>query len=429
MAIHIAKSIDEVQVVKELAEDEVWSHARRFLKQAPEDPFADHLRWLEQDGHPVACVQVFLHQYPIGRARLGMCLPEYPFVPPALRGRGYFKRIMADLFEWMCGNGYPLAYSHGRKGLYTGIGSAPCYHHCTVLLRVADALRLKAPRAAEHATEDDVARHEELFRRPFPLGRGLQCRDEGWRPDPCCVRLVRAGTSDELAGFLVTSQVLIGQAEDGKQCASFESPKRDDVVTVTDSWAAGKHAAAALLCTVAAEAQALGATWLRLNVRRGDPLARVAVLAGGELRWSAAQERDWTDDGEDVDAFYLADLPLAVEQMQPELNARWQRFGGRVPSAVVLAMGEQRATFELGPELRVTGATPDGAPCVTMSRQAMVRAIMGYATPTELTLLHDGCEIPEACRKVADALFPAREPHLIHENTAFAEPEQFGLVP
>lgn len=34
-----------------------------------------------------------------------------------------------------------------------------------------------------------------------------------------------------------------------------------------------------------------------------------------------------------------------------------------------------------------------------------------------------------ACRATMDALFPAREPHLIHENLAFATPEQFGLVP
>jgi len=429
MAIHIAKSIDEVQAVKELAKDEVWSHARRFLEHARNHPFADHLLWLEEDGRPVACVQVFLHQYPIGCARVGMCLPEYPFVPPALRGRGHFKRLMADLFGWMGDNGYPLAYSHGRKGLYTGIGYAPCYHHCTVLLRVADALRLKAPRMAERATHEDIVRHEGLLRRPFPLGRGMQCRDEGWRPDPRCVRLVRLHNSDELAGFLVTGRVLIRRAADGTRSAGLEAPDRDAVVTVTDSWSAGKQAAAGLLHAVADEARELGATWLRLNVRRQDPLARVAVLAGGELRWSAAQERDWTENGEDVDAFYLADLALAVEQMQPELNARWQRFGGRVPSGVVLATGEEQVTLDLGPDLRVTDAAPDGAPCLRLPRRAMVRAIMGYATPTELAPLHDGCEIPRACRKVADALFPAREPHLIHENAAFAEPEQFGLVP
>lgn len=96
MQVHIAKTIEDVRDVKELAEQETWAHARGFLAGAPTDPFADHLRWLEDDGRPVACVQVFLHQYAIGRAQMGMCLPEYPFVPPDRRGRGYFKRLMVD---------------------------------------------------------------------------------------------------------------------------------------------------------------------------------------------------------------------------------------------------------------------------------------------------------------------------------------------
>lgn len=36
---------------------------------------------------------------------------------------------------------------------------------------------------------------------------------------------------------------------------------------------------------------------------------------------------------------------------------------------------------------------------------------------------------PTACRAVAEALFMAREPHLIHEALAFAKPPQWGLVP
>ena len=59
----------------------------------------------------------------------------------------------------------------------------------------------------------------------------------------------------------------------------------------------------------------------------------------------------------------------------------------------------------------------------------MTRAIMGYATPTELSLLHEDCHVPASCSGLADALFPAREPHLIHEGLAFSKPEQFGLVP
>ena len=208
MQIHIAKTIDDVARAPELAESETWGHARNFLKRVGKDPFADHLRWLEDDGRPVACVQIFLHQYPIGRATVGMCLPEYPFVPPELRGRGHFRRLMADLFQWMRGNGYPLAYSHGRKGLYTHIGYAPCLHHCTVLIRIADAVKVQAPGRAEPATDGDVTANEALFRRPFPLGRGLQCRDEQWRPAPDCVRLATAA-GGEVRGFVVLGQVLV----------------------------------------------------------------------------------------------------------------------------------------------------------------------------------------------------------------------------
>jgi hypothetical protein len=166
-----------------------------------------------------------------------------------------------------------------------------------------------------------------------------------------------------------------------------------------------------------------------LNGRRDDPLARVAVLAGGELRWSAAQERDHTQEGEDVDAFYLADLRLALEQLQPELNARWKKFTGDAPPVVRLRMEEEEVALGLNREVTVLDQVVSDAPCLRLPRQAMTRAIMGYATPTELSLLHEGCDVPAACRSVAEALFVAREPHLIHEGLAFAKPHQFGLVP
>ncbi len=59
----------------------------------------------------------------------------------------------------------------------------------------------------------------------------------------------------------------------------------------------------------------------------------------------------------------------------------------------------------------------------------MTRALMGYATPTELSVIHAGCEVRSDCRAVVDVLFPARKPHVIHEGLAFAEPPEFGLVP
>ena len=424
MQIHVARTLEDVEDVEEIMESDTWSHAREFLGAAATDPFADHLRWLEKGGRSVACVQVFLHRYPIGCALIGMCLPEYPFVPPEFRGRGYFKRLMADLFEWMRGAGYPLAYAHGRKGLYTGIGFAPCFHHCLVLIRVEDAVKVNAQTRAVPATEADIASHVSLFREPFPLGRGLQCRDENWRPDPKCVRLVWSEGKKAVDGFLVGAEVLVRPG-----FADFKAPMAGEILTITDACAKDISAAAALLKTVADEAHAMGFEWIRINCPRGDAMARIAVLAGGELRWCAGQERDYTDDGEDVDAFYLADLRLALEQLLRELNARWKGFTGDAPPAMTLGMDAEEVTLSLGQKVRILEGKPADAPIVCLPRKAMTRAIMGYATPSELSLLHEGCEIPEECRAAADALFVAREPHLIHENWAFARPEQFGLVP
>ncbi len=429
MRVHIAESFEDIRDVEELAGSETWAHARRFLDALPDDPFADHLRWMEEDGRPVACVQVFLHKYAIGRAKVGVCLPEYPFVAPELRGRGHFRAMMSDLFEWMRANGYPLAYSHGRKGLYTGIGYAPCFHHGTVLMRVRDALSISAPCVAEQAAEEDVAAHENLFRRPVPLGRGLQCRDETWRPDPDQLMVVRAGESGDVVAFAVAGQVTVRRPPGEGASALTEPAAPDGVVTVTDCWADHASAAAALLRGLADNAGDIGAGWLRLSVRRDDPIARIAVLAGGEHRWSAAQERNWSGE-EDVDAFYLADLPTALRQMLPELNARWHRFGRASLTVLSLQMGEEpEVALELGPDLRIGERVPGDAACVRMGRKAMTRALLGYATLSELALLHADCDIPACCREVMDALFPVREPHIIHENLAFARPEQFGLVP
>ena len=397
-------------------------HARKFLERVDKDPFADHLRWVEEDGRPVACAQIFLHQYAIGCAAVGMCLPEYPFVPPERRGRGYFTAMMADLFAWMRTNGYPLAYDHGRKGLYTRRGFAPCFHHCIVLIRVSDALRVRAPGATEPATDADVGPNAQAFRLPYPLGRGLQCRDERWQPDPACVLVVRDTT--ELAGFAVLAQV-----KKGHSWAGLVPPEDSAMLTVSDASAADLSVAATLLRGIADRASDAGFEWIRLNCRRADPLARIAVLAGGELRWHAAQERDHTSDGEDVDAFYLADLRLALEQLLPELQARWKAFDGPAPSALRLAVDDEDVTLGLAAGLSLRAGSDDTAPCVMLPRKPMTQAVMGYAAPTELALIHECCEVPASCREVADALFPAREPHLIHENWAFAKPADFDLVP
>jgi len=427
MQIRIAKTLDDVRDVTELTEDKGWEHARKFLAAAPANPFADHLRWMEEDGRPIACVQVFLHQYAIGCAQVGMCLPEYPFVPPELRGHGHFKRLMAGLFDWMGQNGYPLAYDHGRKGLYTGIGFAPCFHHCTVLIRVEDAAKVRVSARAKAATKADVDANADIFRRPFPLGRGLQCRDGRWRPDPRCVRLIR--NNGKIDGFVVLGEVLVGRTPTGRGFAAFKPPEGGEALTITDSWATDVTAAAALLRTAAEEARDAGYGWIRINCHRDDPLARVAVLAGGELRWCAAQERDHTEEGEDVDAFYLADLRLAIEQLLPELDARWQRFTGDAPPALRVCMDDEDVALGLDGDATTLPSAPDDAPCIRLSRKAMARAIMGYASPTELSLIHEGCDVPAQCRALADALFVAREPHLIHENMAFAKPHEFGLAP
>jgi GNAT superfamily N-acetyltransferase len=411
MQIHTATTLEDVRQIDEFLEDATWDHARGFLEAAAGGPHADHLRWMEEDGQPVACVQVFLHRYPIGRATLGMCLPEYPFVPPALRGRGHFKRLMADLFGWCRENGCPLVYSHGRKGLYTGLGYAPCYHHCMVLIRTADACRVLSPLEARVPTPDEVAAHAEALRRSHPLGRGLQCRDEDWTPDPAQCRFVLAD------GGLMGSAVIADTREG------------DTALTVTDARAAGSRAAASLLKAVAAQAESAGFGWLKLNCRRDDPLARMAVLAGGELRWSAGQERNWTDEGEDVDGFYLTDLRLALEQLLPELQARRQAFAGDAPSALRLVADDQTASLWLDGDVVLLNGEAPSAPAVRLPRKAMTQAVMGYAAPSELALLRPGCEVPPDCAGVADAIFPAREPHLIHENMAFAGMDELGLVP
>ncbi len=267
MRTETAKTLDEIRHVKEFTDGDTWAHARKFLARAPKDPFADHYRWIADDAPaPVAGVQVFLHQYPIGRATLGMCLPKYPFVPPELRGRGHFKRLMADLFAWCAASGYPLAYSHGRKGLYTGIGYAPCLHHCAVLLRVPDARAL--------------------------------------------------------------------------------------------------------------------------------------------------------------------DLASAVRQLLPELDAHRRAAAQSIdfPDAIRLATEDQEVALDLTDGVSISQGAGD-APRVVLPRKAMVRMIMGYAMPTELAVLHEGCVIPPEWATAVNALAPTWEPHLIHENTAFAGPAALGLVP
>lgn len=201
------------------------------------------------------------------------------------------------------------------------------------------------------------------------------------------------------------------------------------MLTITDSWAWDVSVAALLLRTVAEEAAGLGFEWIRLNCRRDDVLARLAVLAGGELRWCAAQERDCTEKGEDVDAFYVADLRLAIEQLLPELNARWKRCAVDAPARVLLSTENEEVILGLGCELTMLGKAAGDVPRARLARKAMTQAIMGYASPTELALIHEGCDIPAACRDVIDVLFEAREPHLIHEGYAFAKASEFGLVP
>jgi hypothetical protein len=298
-----------------------------------------------------------------------------------------------------------------------------------VLIRVADALRVQAPVRADLATAADMAAHEEEIRRPFPLGRGLQCRDEAWRPEPALVRLVRRAAGGGLTGFAVLGEIVLARRPDGSRSADLRGPAGGKVLLVTDSWAQDVGSAAALLRSVAEEARDLGYTWVLLSCRRDDVLARLSVLAGGELRWSAGQERDWSESGEDVDAFYLADLRLALEQMLPELNARWRECAGSAPAEICLSMEGDEVGVQLGPEVKLLDDPSLSILRVRLPRKAMTQAIVGYACPGELVALHEGCQVPEACSAALDALFVARQPHLVHEGLSFAGPERFGLVP
>ncbi len=420
---HIARTIRDLAVQPQLADGEEWGHVRQFLTAAQHDPFADHLRWLSDGELPVASVQVFLHRYRIGQAEIGMCLPEYPFVPPLLRGRGYFKAIMSDLLQWMPGHGYPLAYDHGRKGLYTGIGFAPCFHHALLIIRVEDAERLTSHLSTAAVSAAKVEANAKLFRVPHPLGRGLQCRDELWTPDAGRVRIVPAKDSAQPLGFIVFGG---GMLEPSAGPADSPAARR---LTVTDAWAETLPAAGALLLAAAKEAREVGCRWLRVSCRPEGHIARAGILAGGELRSFAAQERDHTSQGEDVDAFYLADLRLALEQLLPELNVRWRERGSTGATALGIQVDGEESWLALAGDVTTLEAPQSTGHLARLPRQAMAQAIMGYAAPSELQLIHSDCSIPERTAGILDVLFPATRPHLIHEGYAFADPDELGLVP
>jgi len=228
---------------------------------------------------------------------------------------------------------------------------------------------------------------------------------------------------------VVVSKALVGRTADHWGFDALKPPERGKALTITDSWAGDVVSAAALLHTVAEGARELGCQWVRLNCRRSDTLARLCVLAGGELRWSAAQERDCFAVGEDVDAFYLANLHLAIEQLLPELDARWRAFSGAAPPTVRLDMEGEGVGLHLGRRLQVLDDPGGAAAVIRLPRKAMTRALLGYATPTELSLLHKDCCVPDECQAAADALFSAREPRPVHEGWAFAQMADYGLVP
>jgi hypothetical protein len=431
LTTHVARSLDDIAYEHALAQEAEWEHARQFLLAAVDDPFADHLLWLSDGTQPVASVQVFLHRYAIGAAQVGMCLPEWPFVPPDLRGRGYFKEIMSRLISWMPGAGYPLAYDHGRKGLYTGIGFAPCFHHGLLLIRTVDALRLPGRNGLHRPSSDQVARHALQLRSQHPLARGLTCRDESWVPDSGDVRFTGDADGDGPTGIAVIGGGFlapkVAEATDASGGAS--ATHGPGILTVTDAWASDARTAAQLLRGLATEARQLGCEWLRINCRPTDTLARVGVLAGGEMRSCAAQERDHTKGGEDVDAFYLAGLAVAVEQLLPELNHRWQQSGVAGATALGLRVDDEEVWIALAGDVRILASPQSSGQVVELPRKAMTQAIMGYATPSELSLIHDACRIPARAATTMDVLFPATSPHIIHEEYAFARADHFGLVP
>ena len=57
MRFFTAKTLEDIRTVPGLNDDPVWQHARDFLAEAPNHPDDRHLRWLEDKGEVVACVQ------------------------------------------------------------------------------------------------------------------------------------------------------------------------------------------------------------------------------------------------------------------------------------------------------------------------------------------------------------------------------------
>jgi hypothetical protein len=90
---------------------------------------------------------------------------------------------------------------------------------------------------------------------------------------------------------------------------------------------------------------------------------------------------------------------------------------------------EEEVWLALAGEVTVLEIPQSSGRVAELSRGSMTRAIMGYATPSELALVDADCRLPERAALALDVLFPATKPHLIHEGYAFASADELGRVP
>ncbi|MGQ9681765.1 MAG: GNAT family N-acetyltransferase [Anaerolineae bacterium] len=368
-----------------------------FTRHRPE-----FTRYIEADGQVVSALLLRHERWLLDGATLDAGLVENVLTHPDYRRRGLFTALLNDSLALLRAEGYPLAAIHGDAALHARFGFSPVRYQVEVTLPAERAVALPATGRARPFAPADLGDLAALYDATYAALAAVQERTAGvWQwllPDLGDV-VVMEGAAGPIAGYARVEQRAVLHK-----------------LRVTEAAAADGRAAQALLAILGNRARREGLETLYLPLSFEHPLARTALLAGGQVHLAGPSMpgSHWGH----ADQARVLDLRAALQALAPTLNRRLatSRYAGWT-GTLALDTESGGATLELTAGGVRTSPERDAAPAVAVYLPSALLAplLLGTYSAQELAA-QPGVRVTAPVLALLGALFPARWPCTENED-------------
>lgn len=359
-------------------------------------------RFIEVDSR-IACAALLRHdRLLIDGAALDAGFVENILTHPSQRRRGLFTALLNDCLRFLREERFPLCWLHGPASLYAPFGFAPVRYQAQATVPAELAARLPLAGRARPFTPDDLGDVAALYAATYA---GLPTSEERtagvwhWRLPTMDDVTILEDLAGRVAGYAWVSQKAV----------------RAKLRVIEAAVAPDGRAAQSLLAILGARARAEGLPTVYLALAPDHPLARAAVVAGGEARlagpivpgsrWGHADQAQVLDLAAALDAL----APALARRLAASAYAGWQ-------GNIAIDTERGSASLKIGPSA-IEAAPRNGVTqgVLRLPGDLLAPLLLGTYGATEMAA-QPGFQAPEPLLALLGVLFPPRWPVTENED-------------